>query len=253
LIRRLDTLTCAGCHQSRSIAGFHMLGVEPEADDVDAVAVPMSPHLHGDLDRRAAYVMAVAHGKAPDEHRPPAERGAVAHGRGEHCGLGDPGFAAWTCDEGSSCVRMADDEVGACVPAQALLPGDPCERGVVREADDPHRDGMTLSAQDACGTRGVCEENSVGFPGGMCAGGCDRLPAGAVCGGIALLREFNACLAARTPFDRCIAENTRPGALQACDFKTPCRDDYVCTRTAGRGACLPPYFMFQLRIDGHPL
>jgi hypothetical protein len=83
------------------------------------------------------------------------------------------------------------------------------------------------------------------------------MPSGAVCGGIALLREFNACLAARTPFDRCLAENTRPGALQACDMKTPCRDDYVCARTQSvapdAGACLPPYFLFQLRVDGHPL
>jgi hypothetical protein len=29
LIRRLDGLSCTGCHQSRSLAGFHMLGVEP--------------------------------------------------------------------------------------------------------------------------------------------------------------------------------------------------------------------------------
>jgi hypothetical protein len=136
LLRRLDTLTCVGCHQSRSLAGFHMLGVEPETDTVDAIAVPMSPHLHADLDRRARYLLALANGKEPDEHRPPPERGdlvpvqgAAAHphpdhvhaphhahhphrsmhahdyaaptgGRGEHCGLGDPGFAAWTCAKG---------------------------------------------------------------------------------------------------------------------------------------------------------
>jgi hypothetical protein len=256
LIRRLDTLTCAGCHQSRSIAGFHMLGVEPASDYVDAVAVPMSAHLHDDMARRAEYVSAVARGQAPDEHRAPAERAALGNGRGEHCGLGDPGFASWTCADGLRCVPMADDEVGACAP-EARLPGDPCERGTVRASSDPHRDGMTLAEQDGCGARGVCEQNSVGFPGGMCAGGCEDLPPGAVCGGIALLREFNSCLAARTPFDRCLAENTRPGALQACGFKTPCRDDYVCTRlpdgAPGEGACLPPYFLFQLRIDGHVL
>src|SRR6185369_13188172 len=26
LVRRLDTMTCQGCHQARGIAGFHLLG-----------------------------------------------------------------------------------------------------------------------------------------------------------------------------------------------------------------------------------
>jgi hypothetical protein len=257
LIRRLDALSCTGCHQSRSLAGFHLLGVEPDADAVDALAVPMSPHLHADLDRRANYLLALAGEQTPNEHRSEAERADAHDGRGAHCGLGEPGFAHWTCAPGLRCVDVGDDEVGACVAAEAPAVGDPCERGTTSAASDAHADRMTLGAQDACADGRVCEVNAVGFPGGTCAGGCDALPEGAVCGGIALLREFNACLAARTPFDRCLAENTRPGALQACDFKTPCRDDYVCARGAsmppGTGACLPPYFMFQLRVDGHPL
>ena len=41
--------------------------------------------------------------------------------------------------------------------------------------------------------------------------------------------------------------------LRACDAATPCRDDYLCVRLdAGRGACIPPYFVFQMRVDGHP-
>ncbi len=39
--------------------------------------------------------------------------------------------------------------------------------------------------------------------------------------------------------------------LRACDDQNPCRDDYVCARAAHGGACLPPYFVFQLRVDGH--
>jgi hypothetical protein len=87
----------------------------------------------------------------------------------------------------------------------------------------------------------------------MCAGGCSDLPEGAVCGGIPVLAEFNACLAAGVAFERCIQNNTRPGALRACSFKSPCRDDYVCARWGDGGACLPPYFLFQLRVDGHPI
>jgi hypothetical protein len=29
LLRRLDQLTCLGCHEARSIAGFHLLGEDP--------------------------------------------------------------------------------------------------------------------------------------------------------------------------------------------------------------------------------
>jgi hypothetical protein len=257
LIRRLDALSCTGCHQSRSLAGFHLLGVEPQGDYVDAISVPMSPHLHEDLDRRALYVTALASGQTPSEQRDSAERSEGHDARGAHCGLGDPGFARWTCASGLRCVPAGDDEVGACAAGGALAVGDPCEHGTLRASSDSHADGMTLLASESCGEGRVCERNGVGFPGGMCAGACDALPAGAVCGGIALLREFNACLAAHTPFDVCLANDTRPGALQACDFKTPCRDDYVCTRTKGlapeTGACLPPYFLFQLRVDGHPL
>jgi hypothetical protein len=40
----------------------------------------------------------------------------------------------------------------------------------------------------------------------------------------------------------------------ACDTTRPCRPDYLCAKTAtGVGACLPPYFVLQMRVDGHPL
>jgi hypothetical protein len=41
--------------------------------------------------------------------------------------------------------------------------------------------------------------------------------------------------------------------MRGCGEAAPCRDDYICARTpAGGGACVPPYFLFQLRVDGHP-
>jgi hypothetical protein len=88
----------------------------------------------------------------------------------------------------------------------------------------------------------------------MCSGGCGELDASEVCGGIALLTEFNTCLGAGTPFERCVLDNTRPGRLQRCSEAVPCRDDYVCARLpSGEGGCIPPYFLFQLRVDGHPI
>lgn len=251
LLRRLDALSCAGCHQSRSIAGFHLLGVEPAGDRVDAVEVPMSPHFHGDLARRARYVLALAEGREDAAIRPPAERDDDG-GYGARCGLGDPGFARWTCGRGFRCTRVTDPELGICLPEAGPGVGDACERGLIAHATHSHRDSARLGAPDACAAGRTCEANSVGFPSGMCAGGCSDLPEGAVCGGIPVLAEFNACLARGVAFERCIQDNTRPGALRGCSFKSPCRDDYVCARWRDGGACLPPYFLFQLRVDGHP-
>ena len=252
LVRRLDALSCPGCHQSRSIAGFHLLGIEAAGDRADAVHVPMSPHFHGDLARRAEFVMALAHGREDVAIRPPAERDAEA-GYGARCGLGDAGFKSWTCAPGLRCTRITDAELGVCLPEHGPSVGDACERGLIAHSANGHRDSARLGAVDACTAGRVCEANSVGFPSGMCAGGCENMPDGAVCGGIPLLAEFNACLAAGVTFERCIQDNTRPGALRACSFESPCRDDYVCARLGDGGACLPPYFLFQLRVDGHPI
>jgi hypothetical protein len=90
----------------------------------------------------------------------------------------------------------------------------------------------------------------------MCTSSCADLPEAGTCGVIAVLEPFNACLARKTPFPRCLAEHVTPAGLRACDARTPCRDDYICARVpggaaTGRGACMPPYFLFQMRVDGH--
>ena len=66
---------------------------------------------------------------------------------------------------------------------------------------------------------------------------------------------FNACIGQKKPFLECLA-NARPLFRRACDILRPCGDDYVCSDVPGApkgvGACMPPYFIFQARIDGHP-
>lgn len=248
LLRRLDTMTCAGCHHARSVAGFHLLGHERDpAADIDALAIAVSPHFVAEQGWRKA----LAEGDAPGP-RPFSER---HQGRwGERCGLGDAGFADWTCAPGLVCRALEDDELGVCVPEAASL-GDPCEYGTMRMRADPSADRVQdLTAYD-CADGAFCEANSVGFPAGMCAASCRELGSDGVCGGIPSLTDFNRCLARKIPFRTCIAETVNPRALRACDDERPCRDDYVCARVPGEpqgGACLPPYFLFQLRVDGHP-
>ena len=258
LLRRLDDLTCQGCHQARTIAGFHLVGEDPsDVAPGNALAVSRSVHLVAEVARRSALAHAVAAGAPADYARPFAERGTTDPGaNGAHCGLGDPGFAAWTCAPGLACVphdAPADDaHVGVC---HALAPhvGDPCEVLPLTPRADPHRDRTARPRPSACSAGAVCNTNAVGFPGGMCTESCADLSPDGVCGVIAALRPFNDCLARKTPFPRCLAEHVFPAGLRSCDELHACRDDYLCARTPnGKGACIPPYFLFQMRVDGHP-
>jgi hypothetical protein len=256
LLRRLDELTCQGCHESRSIAGFHLLGDDPEdTPSANALSTGMSPHLAGDLARRDALVRSLLAGHPkPDFSQPYPERGEYS-GYGAHCGLGtDPTFASWKCDAGLACQPYdapAGDVVGQCLPSEPRAAGDPCEAGPL----DAKRDRVAKVTRKDCASSAVCNTNAVGFPGGMCTETCDALSPQGVCGGIAILDPFNACVARGEPFMDCLANNVRPAGFRACDAESPCRDDYICTKPAAgktRGTCIPPYFLFQLRVDGHP-
>lgn len=252
LLRRLDQLSCPGCHEARSVAGFHLLG-EDGADQVseNALALPVSPQVLADLPRRMRIAKEMLAGGVPDFSAPFAERPSDDGKYGDACSLGDdPSFSAWKCAAGLSCSASearAKDEVGHCLPSQRAV-GDSCERGAVGQARDPLRDRMSPVTLETCPNM-VCNRSGVGFPGGMCTATCGS--AGSRCGAIAILDPFNACLARGEPFITCIRGNVSPAGLRACDAENPCRDDYVCAKTPQGGACLPPYFVFQLRVDGH--
>jgi len=254
--RRLDALSCQGCHEARSIAGFHLLGDDPgDAPIGTALASGISPHVAGDLARRARVIREFLAGQTPDLAQGFPER-APDGGYGAHCGLGsDPTFAGWTCEPGLVCKPYdvpQGDSVGQCLPATPSAAGDPCETGPLTAAADGSRERVANVVKEACGDRAVCNRNAVGFPGGMCTETCDALSPSSACGSIAVLEPFNACVARGEPFFDCLKNHARPAGLRACSADDPCRDDYVCVRSERGGACIPPYFLFQLRVDGHP-
>ena len=225
VLRRLDDLSCAGCHQSRAVAGFHLLGVDRRGASRtftagNALALPHSPHLQDELARRGRYVQAALSVPQPDPFRP----------------LAEPGDAAAANDKATVGAR--------------------CEPTRITPSANPWLDRAEKLPRIACeGERSVCEKTSVGFPGGMCSGPCDPLDGNGTCGAIAILGDFNQCLAATRPFGECLAKHTRPGNLRSCSAQQPCRDDFICAQAEGqpegRGACIPPYFLFQMRVDGH--
>lgn len=92
-------------------------------------------------------------------------------------------------------------------------------------------------------------------------GACTPGDPDGVCGQIAILDDFNRCLAEKRAFAQCL-RHTRPGPLRHCCATQACRDDYVCAQAAeppgplskssAGAACMPPYFLLQMRVDGHP-
>jgi hypothetical protein len=259
LLVRLDELTCAGCHQARSVAGFHLLGEDPaEVAPGNALAIATSPHLIADLERRKTIAAALAAGERPALSPPFAQRAPRDPGAsGSRCGLGDPAFAAWTCATGLRCIGPDvpgdDPGIGVCAGAETSQVGEACELGAVVPHRDPRRDRILAASERPCAAGLDCIPSKQGFPGGLCAAaGCESSSPGSVCGVIAGA-GFDACLIAGRPFPRCIAESLREMTMRGCGEAAPCRDDYICARTpAGGGACVPPYFLFQLRVDGHP-
>jgi hypothetical protein len=258
LLRRLNDMSCTGCHQGRTVAGFHFLGIDRAGiDAVNAIAVGASPHFLLDQPRRLAYVTAVSDGASPVAARPLSVRADYGEGGfGSHCGLGDPSFASWTCGAGFRCEPVTIDETvsrtGMCLP-EIPIAGSACQAARVVEDRNPHRDRLIGQKDIGCRVSEVCETTDVGFPAGMCSGSCADLRPGETCGSIAILQGFNTCLAAHKPFTACLRDNIRPAALKTCSEGEPCRDDFICARTPdGHDACIPPYFLFQLRVDGHP-
>lgn len=131
--RRLNDITCSGCHQTRGIGGFHFPGVDwMAARPSNSAVVPASPQFFGDQIRRRDILAALRDGRHPDYSRGfssrPQLRGstelagtAYSDGWGAHCyrqharaADNDRSFSAWTCARGLSCEVAGRDRMGMC-------------------------------------------------------------------------------------------------------------------------------------------
>jgi hypothetical protein len=132
--RRLNDMTCSGCHQTRGIGGFHFPGVDwMAAKPSNSTVVPASPHFFGDQVRRRDILAALRDGRRPDFSRGfssrPQLRGSTElagteyeDGWGAHCYVrhasaadNDRSFATWTCAEGLACQPVGGaSRMGMC-------------------------------------------------------------------------------------------------------------------------------------------
>ncbi len=257
-LRKLEEMTCVGCHQSKSIAGFHFLGKDrPGGIAFNKIMIPFSYHFMTDQDRRRD-VLALQQQAKPVHSllgfvdRPPPARGA----RNDRCYVGkDKSFAHWTC-QASGCepvgAAVGQDYFGVCQSANVAEAGDACYFGRITQAVNPKADREVQPNERTCSGRLGCLHPSDGYPGGLCfANFCDPASSKA-CAALAV-PGFNPCLAKGRPFKECLEKFTGSIEAAACDPTTPCRDDFICAEGfAGKGVCAPPYSLFQLRVDGHP-
>ncbi|MEO6839752.1 MAG: hypothetical protein ABI192_03210 [Bradyrhizobium sp.] len=132
--RRLNDVTCSGCHQTRGIGGFHFPGVDWLAPHPsNATIVPASPHFFGDQARRRDILTALRDGRNPDYSRGfssrPQLRGNAElagteydDGWGAHCYAShtnaadnDRSFRLWGCAAGLACQVMDNaSRMGMC-------------------------------------------------------------------------------------------------------------------------------------------
>jgi hypothetical protein len=132
--RRLNDMTCSGCHQTRGIGGFHFPGVDWMAEQPsNSTVVPASPHFFGDQIRRRDILIALRDGAPPDYSRGfsnrPQLRGSTElagteydDGWGAHCyqqrlkrAENDASFVSWTCAEGLACQPVGNaSRIGMC-------------------------------------------------------------------------------------------------------------------------------------------
>jgi hypothetical protein len=132
--RRLNDMTCSGCHQTRGIGGFHFPGVDWMSEKPsNSTVVPASPHFFGDQIRRRDILTALRDGAPPDYSRGfsnrPQLRGSTElagteydDGWGAHCyqqktraAANDASFRSWTCAEGLACQPIGNaSRMGMC-------------------------------------------------------------------------------------------------------------------------------------------
>lgn len=276
LVRRLDELSCTGCHQTRSVAGFHLLGEDRSGEPREAMVIGISSHLRETLAWRARFLRAAATGHDLAEVMPFPEHADDAGGYGAHCT--PPGEAAggpeWHCATGLECRSnpVAGNDIGLCVVAGGTHAGDPCQdvklvaaSGVddeVASPEPPRRCAIEVPRPgQGGGTAMIGRCNVKGFAGGMCTAVCNLGVKinGAVCAVGQRPGFERACFRPDVKPEDCLL---MPGnfthlLLQACSRTEPCRDDYVCIRVPDRpldhGACAPPYLLREIRVDQAPV
>ena len=134
LERRLNDITCGGCHQTRGIGGFHFPGVDWMATKPsNSTVVPASPHFFGDQIRRRDILTSLRDDTQPDYARGFSSRpqlrgstelagtsfedgwGALCYQHKPDAADNDASFQSWRCAEELTCQPVDKaSRIGMC-------------------------------------------------------------------------------------------------------------------------------------------
>lgn len=191
----------------------------------------------------------------------------------------------WTCGAGTACQVLARNPrlpvpTGQCMPVSdaGLVSGMACLSGEILPGRAPWLDRfgaarrINSAAPQASPAAYTCRPAKLGVPGGSAYRQCtaaERAFAGfdggrvrpevcAVVGG----KAFDLCVATDN-FARCMDASVARGNRPTCGAGRFCREDFMCQALPAslpgvaaaaqeNGFCSPTYFVFQMRIDGHP-
>jgi len=254
-LRRLDTLSCVGCHQSRSIAGFHVLGFDAKSPTGDfTLHSPFSAYFDAVQSWRQLDLHAAINGSASPVF-PSTERGGNGT-TGDSCGT-DQRFASWTCQSGFYCDSRHSDEtaegLGQCLPKRSSQVGMPCDTAMIITKPLPIHDKYAGSRLDACGKDAVCAPARAGFPNGFCTTRC-QYDGDDICTAVPTLGPFSACLDRTHQFRACAHKYNVQVGMPRCKASSDCRRGYACINTSTQeGYCAPPYFLPELTLEPHQL
>lgn len=324
---RLNSMSCMGCHQTSSVAGFHFLGKERMDLDGDSIKIPtdgnrlqqgFSPHFYAESFRKDAYFKKINDGLSPHTYRPlPTAPQADWTGNqvsfkkvtnGIACPLGDHLGAKmkWSCEDSTSTCKpisglkgQTGQMFGHCVPSNKLYSGLACLTQTVESSTNTVESllGFNLNSfkdkvsqekaiypgiTEAANASGFsCRPSRIGVPLGRLYRGCraGEMSLSKVDGNS---KEICAIVGgkgfeemAKGEFDSAkYASKVLRGMLDVCKPGTFCREDYICQafpdflasnprfqisktnlskiQSSEIGFCTPTYFVFQMRLDGHP-
>ena len=217
---------------------------------------------------------------------PPAYRPAglglacLTEGASRHFGDG------WACAAGATCTELAANSAvgitfGQCLTSgrETEFSGQACLAGRIATAPgQPWRDRFTITAQLNSRARAInfsdhtCRPPVGGTPAGLAYRKCTDAyrrfaafrpgasPPHEICG-YAGGKAFDICVASND-FAACLGQSIVRGMRATCGGDRFCREDFMCQalpadlpeigRVPGLGYCSPTYFLFQMRLDGHP-
>ncbi|MCB0404887.1 MAG: hypothetical protein KDD51_08885 [Bdellovibrionales bacterium] len=260
LLRRLNGMSCQGCHQTKSDAGFHFLGANLERSfKFNRTALAASAHFYAEQEWRLQTAQALARRRNLPRRPFPGKLDSPVPAAGDVCSLAT-NFMDAGCGNSLSCRHPWETDapeinIGYCQVKKAPISGEPCLLGkwTNRGGIEDHLENLLNTD---CFGRAQCLPQQIGFPGGLCVSSCEHLLPNTVCHPVPALQRFTDCRSANRGLEKCFKEAATPVALRSCGIDMPCRPDYVCAlREAGDetkgGACVPPYFLPQLNTRGH--